>query len=84
MKRDEVRQVARAVFDRLVEDVDAGKSETLTAYLKAMGKFHRYSVGNAILIQLQKSDAMGICQDTIRGSFPGTTRFASCPILRGK
>ena len=32
-------------------------SETLQQYLKAMGRFHRYSVGNAILIQLQKPDA---------------------------
>jgi len=57
MKRDEVRRIAREAFDQLVEDVEAGTSDTLKAYLKAMGRFHRYSVGNAILIQLQKPDA---------------------------
>jgi len=54
MKRDEVRRVAREAFDQLVRDVEAGESDTLKAYLKAMGRFHRYSAGNAILIQLQK------------------------------
>lgn len=57
MKRDEVRKIAREAFDQLVESVEAGKSETLVNYLKAMGRFHRYSVGNAILIQLQKPGA---------------------------
>ena len=57
MRRDEVRKVAREAFDQLVKDVEAGKSYTLKEYLKAMGRFHRYSVGNAILIQLQKPNA---------------------------
>jgi len=57
MKRDEVRRVAREAFEQLVKDVEAGKSDTLKAYLKAMGRFHRYSLGNAILIQLQKPNA---------------------------
>ena len=60
MKRDEVREVAREAFEQLVKDVEAGKSDTLKAYLKAMGRFHRYSVGNAILIQLQKPNAMHV------------------------
>ena len=54
MKRDEVQRIAREAFDQLVESVEAGKSDTLKNYLKAMGRFHRYSLGNAILIQLQK------------------------------
>jgi antirestriction protein ArdC len=57
MRRDEIRKVAREAFDQLVRDVEGGKSDTLKAYLKAMGRFHRYSVGNVILIQLQKPDA---------------------------
>ena len=57
MKRDEVRGVAKEAFEQLVRDVEAGRSDTLQAYLKAMGRFHRYSVGNAILIQLQKPGA---------------------------
>jgi len=57
MKRDEVRKIAREAFDRLTRDVEAGESDTLKAYLRAMGRFRRYSVGNAILIQLQMPDA---------------------------
>jgi antirestriction protein ArdC len=57
MNRDEVRSIARQAFDELVEAVEAGKSETLKEYLTAMGRFHRYSLGNAILIRLQKLGA---------------------------
>jgi hypothetical protein len=57
MKRDELRKVARDALEKLIRDIDAGISETLKGYLKAMGRFHRYSVGNAILIGLQKPGA---------------------------
>ncbi len=57
MKRDEVQRIARQAFDQLVESVEAGMSETLLNYLRTMGRFHRYSLGNAILIKLQKPDA---------------------------
>jgi len=57
MRTNDVRKVARQAFDRLVEAVEAGKSERLVEYLKAMGKFHNYSLGNAILISFQKPDA---------------------------
>ena len=57
MKRDEVKKVAREAFEQLVKDVEAGKSDMLKAYLKTMGRFHHYSLGNAILIHLQRPDA---------------------------
>jgi antirestriction protein ArdC len=57
MKRDELKKAAREALEKLISDVEAGISETLKGYLKAMGRFHRYSVGNAILIGLQKPDA---------------------------
>jgi antirestriction protein ArdC len=57
MKKDEVRKVTHEAFDQLIRDIEAGRSDTLQTYLKAMGRFHRYSLGNAILIQLQKADA---------------------------
>jgi antirestriction protein ArdC len=60
MKRDEVSRIAREAFDQLVKDVDAGKSETLNDYLKSMGRFHRYILGNAILIHLQRPDAIHV------------------------
>lgn len=57
MRTNHVKRIAQRAFDRLVEAVEAGKSKRLVAYLKAMGRFHNYSLGNAILISFQKPDA---------------------------
>lgn len=46
-----------SALDRLGEQLERGKSEQLKAYLSAMGRFHRYSVGNAMLIALQRPEA---------------------------
>ena len=40
----------------LIEQLEAGHSEGLTAYLSAMGKFHNYSLGNILEIVRQKPD----------------------------
>ena len=37
----------------LIEQLEAGHSEGLTAYLSAMGKFHNYSFGNILEIARQ-------------------------------
>ena len=39
MKRDELRKAARKALEKLIHDVEAGISETLKQYLKAMGRF---------------------------------------------
>ena len=57
MKANHARKVSKQAFNELVEAVEAGKSEKLVEYLKAMGRFHNYSLGNAILIGFQKPDA---------------------------
>ncbi len=57
LKREQVRRIARNAFDELVKSVEAGKSQTLKQYLEAMARFHRYSLGNAILIACQKAEA---------------------------
>ncbi len=57
MKTNQARKVSEQAFNELVEAVEAGKSETLVEYLKAMGKFHNYSLSNAILIGFQKPRA---------------------------
>ena len=44
-------------MDELVAAVEAGKSEQLRAYLAMMGRFHRYSLGNQLLISFQRPDA---------------------------
>jgi hypothetical protein len=43
--------------DYLIEQVRAGKSETLTAYLGAMARFHNYSFGNILAIARQRPTA---------------------------
>jgi antirestriction protein ArdC len=57
MKTNRAREVSKEAFNELVEAVEAGRSQKLIEYLKAMGKFHNYSLGNAILIGFQKPDA---------------------------
>lgn len=57
MKPNHAKKVSEQAFNELVEAVEVGKSERLVDYLKAMGKFHSYSLGNAILIGFQKPDA---------------------------
>jgi len=41
----------------LIEQLEQGHSEGLTAYLTAMGRFHNYSFGNILEIARQKPDA---------------------------
>ncbi|MHC4463578.1 MAG: ArdC family protein [Planctomycetota bacterium] len=57
MKSNHARKVSEQAFNELVEAVEAGKSQKLVEYLKAMGRFHKYSLGNAILIGFQRPDA---------------------------
>jgi antirestriction protein ArdC len=57
MKAEQANQLAETGIANLANALEQGKSETLTAYLAAMGKFHRYSFGNVMLIMTQKPDA---------------------------
>ena len=41
----------------LIEQLEQGKSETLTAYLGAMAHFHNYSFGNILSIAHHRPDA---------------------------
>jgi hypothetical protein len=47
----------RRATEQLVAALKAGHSETLTGYLKAIGRFHRYSLHNVLLIASQKPEA---------------------------
>lgn len=60
MKSEQLKKMVQDAFDRLVEDVEAGKSEALVQYLKSMSRFHTYSFGNMLLIALQKPDAQKV------------------------
>lgn len=56
-KSSKVRQLAERATDELASQLAGGNSESLDAYLSAMGRFHRYSFGNIMLILAQCPDA---------------------------
>jgi antirestriction protein ArdC len=51
------QQVIKQAVDFLLQQLEAGKSETLTAYLAAMARFHSYSFGNILAIARQRPTA---------------------------
>ena len=51
------KEVIAANVQLLVEQLEVGHSEGLTAYLTAMGRFHSYSFGNILEIARQMPDA---------------------------
>ena len=57
MRREDIQQLVAGATEDLVSALEAGKSESLTRYLAAMGTFHDYSLGNAILIAVQRANA---------------------------
>jgi len=56
-KPQTAKEVIAANVKLLIEQLQAGHSEGLTAYLAAMGKFHNYSLRNILEIARQKPDA---------------------------
>jgi hypothetical protein len=51
------KEAIAANVQALIEQLEQGHSEGLTAYLTAMGRFHNYSFGNILEIARQKPDA---------------------------
>src|ERR1035437_3497536 len=51
------QQLIRDNVKYLIEQLEAGHSETLAAYLNAMANFHTYSFGNILLIARQRPQA---------------------------
>ncbi|KAA6462176.1 DUF1738 domain-containing protein [Acidobacteria bacterium AB60] len=47
----------KQAVDFLIQQLEAGKSDTLTAYLNAMARFHSYSFGNILQIARQRPTA---------------------------
>src|SRR3989442_2367005 len=54
---DNIRKKAEDALNRLAGELEAGKSEALQNYLATMGRFHRYSWGNVLLIGSQRPTA---------------------------
>ena len=51
------QQLIKQNVDSLIQQLEAGHSDALTAYLTAMSRFHNYSFGNILEIARQKPDA---------------------------
>jgi hypothetical protein len=51
------KEVIAANVQSLIEQLEAGHSDALTAYLNAMSRFHNYSLGNILEIARQCPDA---------------------------
>jgi len=56
-KDNPTQQLIKQAVDFLIQQIETGKSETLTAYLTAMARFHNYSFGNIVAIARQRPTA---------------------------
>ncbi len=56
-RENPAQQLIKQAVDFLIQQLEAGKSETLTAYLAAMARFHQYSFGNILAIARQRPAA---------------------------
>jgi antirestriction protein ArdC len=56
-QRQTAKDIIAANVKSLIEQLEAGHSHALTAYLDAMSRFHNYSFGNILEIARQKPDA---------------------------
>jgi antirestriction protein ArdC len=57
MKSEQIKEMTDRATEQLVAALQAGHSQALSAYLKAIGRFHRYSLNNVLLIASQKPNA---------------------------
>lgn len=57
MNIDEAREITSKALEHLSDSLAQGESEVLRNYLAAMGKFHRYSASNILLIITQRPHA---------------------------
>src|SRR5437764_9881197 len=57
MTADALKTITTSALDELAALLDAGHSEQLTALLRTMGRFHRYSWHNVCLIAQQRPAA---------------------------
>ena len=54
-QKQTAKEVIAANVQALIEQLEQGHSEGLTAYLTAMGRFHNYSFGNILEIARQRA-----------------------------
>jgi len=56
-KQQTAKEAIAVNVQALIEQLEQGHSEGLTAYLTAMGRFHNYSFGNILEIARQRPNA---------------------------
>jgi hypothetical protein len=56
-QRQTAKEIIAANVKSLIEQMEAGHSDALTAYLDAMSRFHNYSFGNILEIARQRPTA---------------------------
>ena len=54
-QKQTAKEVIAANVQALIELLEQGHSDALTAYLTAMGRFHNYSFGNILEIARQRA-----------------------------
>jgi antirestriction protein ArdC len=57
MNSENIKKITNQAIEQLITALNEGRSETLTQYLAAIGRFHRYSLRNVMLIASQKPAA---------------------------
>src|SRR6201998_3766793 len=57
MKSEQIKDITEKATEQLVAALQQGRSEALSSYLKAIGRVHRYSLHNVLLIASQKPNA---------------------------
>jgi hypothetical protein len=75
MKIEQLKEVASQAVQALSVSLEQGQSEVLRKYLAAVGKFHRYSASNILLIVAQRPAETGV---------PGAAKIAPPCHKRGK
>ncbi len=62
-KDNPTQQIIKQAVDYLIQQLEAGHSETLAAYLGAMARFHNYSFGN--ILQIARQRAVTYCYTSL-------------------
>ena len=57
MKIEQAKQIANKAIEQLSQALEQGQTQTLKNYLAAIGRFHRYSLRNVMLIATQNPTA---------------------------
>jgi len=57
MRTNEEKQLVTQALDTLASAIERGEGEQLKAYLSVFARFHRYSIGNVLLIAMQRPGA---------------------------